>query len=360
MWKEWLYPYNAFNSIKALVFRERLGKILDWHGGGKTVLPPPVTVTIDPTNLCNVNCFWCKNREFRQRESRSISDSQLLEIPEFLKDWGVKSVMISGGEPLLHPKITEFLNALGAKKIPIGLKTNGILLVKPALRKAVLAHVDWIAFSVDAASSQTYLRAKKATVNSFEKLLANIKWLVDNREVGKPRITLKYLIHHLTFSEMYAFVNMGKLMKVDEIHFRPLYLDRYKYAKGVRKTAGYYLREARKDFESDNFRVYGIVSKFEREWERAIRFKDCLASPLSGVFAADGKFYLCTDRRGDDSVSLGKFYPFMLFKKKWGSEEHRKMATQITPQLCPKCGMTGPNEVAERCILKDEMFLDFV
>jgi len=361
MWKEWINVYNSYNSLKALCHRDGIAKAVEWTDGKTKELPAPITVAVDPTNLCNVNCSWCKYREYRSASATSIPDSRLLEIPSVLKSWGVKAVVVSGGEPLMHPKIAEFLAQLGKEGLSTGLKTNGLLLTKPTIRKAVLTHVKWVGFSVDAATASTYLKIKRAGLQSFEKVLANIKWLANNRKAhNRPRITMKFLIHHVNYGEEYAFCDLAKTLGADEVLIRPVYLQRYRFTRGVRKTAEFYLREARKAFESDSFRVYAIVHKVEREWDRAIRFKKCYATPLGGVFGADGNFYICKDRRGDIAASLGKWHPFEEFLASWGGEEHRNLVERISPQACPKCSLSIINEIVERAILEDEMTLDFI
>jgi len=156
---------------------------------------------------------------------------------------------------------------------------------------------------------------------------------------------------------MYQFVDLAKSLGVDEVHFRPVYLPRYEFYPGPRKTAEWHLRESRKEFESDDFHIYGIVHKFDRGWMRAIRFEKCQATPLSGVFAADQIFYLCGDRRGDKLLNLGKYFPFDKFLEKWGSDEHKDKISRISPQACPRCSLCMTNEVIER---KGDMFLRFV
>jgi MoaA/NifB/PqqE/SkfB family radical SAM enzyme len=359
MWKEWLSPYNSFNSVKLLTHSERIEKIRLWLDEAPE-LPPPLTVYVDPTNLCNVNCFWCKNKAFRQAEARSITDNQLMELPTFLKEWDVRSMTVSGGEPLLHPKIVPFMQSAAQLGLAIGLKTNGYNLSKEDILKAVAESCQWVGVSVDAATEVTYSKVKKAPLKALERVLAGIEALVKARGPGLSRITMKFLVHHSNFAEMYAFAQLAKNVGVNEVHFRPISLDRYRYVRGVCRTAAFYLREARKDFEDDNFKIYGPVSKFDSTWARMIRFKRCLVTSLFGVFAANGLFYLCPDRRGDKNLTLGKFYPFADFKPLWGSDAHRAAVKKITPQLCQKCGYNLDNEVIEHGVLNDDMLVNFI
>jgi MoaA/NifB/PqqE/SkfB family radical SAM enzyme len=360
MWKEWLSPHTTFNVLKPLAFKERLGGAINWLEERSDVLLPPITVEIHPTNLCNVNCSWCNVKDYRTENLTSIPDNQLLELPKLLSKWGVKSIVLSGGEPLLHPKIAEFLNEAHRTDLQVGLKTNGVNLSKEPIREAVLAGVDWVGISIDAATAETYMSVKKPGIDAFEKVLLSMKWLSQNRKEKKPFITAKFLVHHQTYTEQYIFCDLVKSCGADEVHIRPLYLPRYRFPYKVRTTSAFYLREARKMMENETFHIYGIVHKVEREWTRAVRFQKCYATPLRAVLGANGKAYLCADRMGDSSQSLGRWYPFDTLRRKWGSKEHRELVSHIAPSACPLCSLCDVNEVAEKCLVKDSMFLDFV
>ena len=60
---EWLPQkrWNPFNSNKLLahVYRWRLIR------RGRP-LPPPVLITVDPTNVCNFDCVWCNAAYIRR------------------------------------------------------------------------------------------------------------------------------------------------------------------------------------------------------------------------------------------------------------------------------------------------------
>ena len=234
------------------------------------------------------------------------------------------------------------------------------LIASSNIRHAIIESADWVGISLDVASKQTYCKLKKSKLSDFDNIIEGILKLVAERNNKSPKIVLKSLLHHLTYNEMYDFAELGKKLNVDAVHFRPMYYDKYKYHIGVRKTAAYHLREARKSFEDDNFKIYGVVHKFDQSWEKIIRFNKCYASALTGVFAADGKFYLCPDRRGDEQLSFGKFYPYNKILEKWGSDEHKEMMKMIQPQTCPRCSLCTANELVEKCIISDEMFYRFI
>jgi len=355
--KEWSTQYNSFNSLKVLAWREQLEQMA--RGG----FPPPVSVTVDPTNLCNVNCVWCIWGKFRKRKPVSIPDNVLLEMPQFLKQWGVKSVCIAGGgEPLVHPRITDFISELDNSALSAGLITNGLALKGDELRRIVAGTLRWIGISIDAATSKTYQKIKRPiSYKAFDKVLENVKWICEHRrEERRPQIGAKFLIHDFNYKEIYQFVGMMKDLGVDDVHFRPVYIPHYHFTDRVTEEASMFLNKARDDFEDENFKVFGILHKFDETWVRAIRFKKCRATPIAGFFLADGTFATCCDRRDDPRMNLGEYYPFPQFLKKWGGEEHKKIVEGINPKYCPRCTQAITNEVIEKVIIEDRMTLEFV
>ena len=341
--------------MKILSWRENLEKIVDGN------FPPPISVQIDPSNLCQIECIWCNTKKFRESCPQTMSTKVLLGLPKFLKEWGVKSVELTGGEPLTHPKIVEFLYLLKENGLLIGLQTNGIKLGEGEICKAVINTCDWVGVSVDAATNKLYSRTKKSLVNTFQKVINSVSILAKVRgEKRLPLVTLKFLLHHTTYGEMYQFADMAKSLGANDVHFRPVYLNNYYFKIGVRKTSEWHLREARKDFEDEDFHIYGIVHKFDRDWQRIIRFKKCYATPLTGVFAVDGIFYMCADRRGDKLLNLGKFVPFDKFLEQWGSKMHKDKIDRIASAACPRCSQCITNEIIERVVRGKEMTLDFV
>ena len=64
---------------------------------------------VELTNKCNLKCFYCYN-ESNSKNDIFLEFGKYLEILKVLRDNNVRSIVLSGGEPLLHPRIVEILN----------------------------------------------------------------------------------------------------------------------------------------------------------------------------------------------------------------------------------------------------------
>ena len=123
---------------------------------------------LNVTWLCNLRCQHCyvnQRREFMSFETFKKT------VDEFYAIGGLK-LMISGGEPLLHPRIWEFLEYARKKPFRIVLLTNGLLIgEKDAVRLKGL--VDEVQVSIDGIEGHEKLRGV-----SVETAMKAVKTLV--------------------------------------------------------------------------------------------------------------------------------------------------------------------------------------
>lgn len=111
------------------------------------------------TPRCNSNCLYCYN-VWKQDQSYPQEELPLSKIKELfdriLTENSLAGVTLAGGEPLLHPDIVEVAAFLKAKKVRVGLATNGSLLDETMTRKLIDAGVDYFEISLPGLEEKTY------------------------------------------------------------------------------------------------------------------------------------------------------------------------------------------------------------
>jgi organic radical activating enzyme len=85
------------------------------------------TAVIDATYRCNDNCEFCFNKKLLNKAPQ-LSPREIYEKYELArKKWGIRQVILSGGEPTLHPDFFEIMDFfLNSTKTRISLNTNGL------------------------------------------------------------------------------------------------------------------------------------------------------------------------------------------------------------------------------------------
>jgi MoaA/NifB/PqqE/SkfB family radical SAM enzyme len=135
----------------------------------------PVSVLVELTYRCNLDCFFCYNDLGLRGEP--LRREQYFQLFQELSDLGVLHLTLSGGEPLAHP---DFL-ALGARARELGfavrIKSNGHAL-RGELARRLRDEVDpfLIETSLHGATAATHDRQTRVP-GSFERLLENLAGL---------------------------------------------------------------------------------------------------------------------------------------------------------------------------------------
>lgn len=71
---------------------------------------------------CNLNCCWCDTKHFfHSGKSFSISEDMLLST---LSSYQCKNIIITGGEPLINPQISQIVKLLKYTGYHITIETN--------------------------------------------------------------------------------------------------------------------------------------------------------------------------------------------------------------------------------------------
>jgi radical SAM protein with 4Fe4S-binding SPASM domain len=130
------------NLLEVLVKYEFLGK------DNLSPVQYPYNAYLNVTNFCNLKCSYCYFGSHPNLD-HGLEKTQMFEIVDKLYDGGIKNIVISGGEPLLRPNISELLVYIKGKGFEeITLLTNGTS-VSEELARVVSHCVDVVHVSLD-------------------------------------------------------------------------------------------------------------------------------------------------------------------------------------------------------------------
>ena len=107
-------------------------------------LKSPISVVWEITNNCNFKCPHCRAYQKIEKENKDLEDKILDEL---IKS-EVLVVNVSGGEPLLNPRVFNIIKKLTDNNIYVILSTNGYL-YKKYRKKIKEAGVKLVQVSVD-------------------------------------------------------------------------------------------------------------------------------------------------------------------------------------------------------------------
>lgn len=138
------------------------------------------SIYIEITNKCNFNCVYCYN-DSNYTKNEEISFQVIKKIVEFCTQSGVKTLEISGGEPLIHSYFNEILEYIYEKGLRVRLISNGSLFSKHI--EILQRYNPMIQTTLDGYTSELndFQRGDK----SFNLIINGIKSLLESKYSGK-------------------------------------------------------------------------------------------------------------------------------------------------------------------------------
>ena len=120
------------------------------------------TLRISVTDRCNFRCVYCMPKEVFGRDYAFLERSQLLSLEEIARvaavfaGLGVRTVRITGGEPLVRRNVEHLVELVSAiPGLDLALTTNGALLPQKAEALA-RAGLDRVTVSLDSVDDATF------------------------------------------------------------------------------------------------------------------------------------------------------------------------------------------------------------
>ncbi|MGM0365719.1 MAG: radical SAM/SPASM domain-containing protein [Actinomycetota bacterium] len=140
----------------------------------------PLRVWVEVTNICNLKCPICPNKDIPQEEKGLMDFSLYRNIIDQLGTKVNDIYLFHRGEPFLHPELADMIAY--AKKSPatVRIHTNGTLLDKDNTDKIIKSGLDFISFSFDGYDSETYERHR--VNSSFEATLDSILYFLKRKK----------------------------------------------------------------------------------------------------------------------------------------------------------------------------------
>lgn len=131
----------------------------------------PYIVAVNLTKRCNLNCAHCY-MDAQQRMSVTDGEMQDEEVFALFNDIGSRApgtiIVLTGGEPLLHPGLDSFVTAGSKAGLRMVLGTNGVLLTEKRAEALKTAGLEGMGISLDSIRPQAH-DSFRGMAGAFEK-----------------------------------------------------------------------------------------------------------------------------------------------------------------------------------------------
>jgi MoaA/NifB/PqqE/SkfB family radical SAM enzyme len=171
----------------------------------------PVLVLF-PHSRCNCRCVMCDIWK-ANRDRRELEEADLAPHIDGIRRLGVRWIVLSGGEPLMHSNLWRLCAALEPLDVTITLLSTGLLLEEHAAD--VTRWCNEVIVSLD--GPREVHDAIRRVPGAYERLAAGVAAL--RRERPSIRVTARSVIQKLNFRELPAIVDAAIALGLDGVSF---------------------------------------------------------------------------------------------------------------------------------------------
>ena len=329
----------------------------------------PVTVNTGFTTYCDHSCVWCSSAyttrkipSLKERDELIVVPSVWIKNIRILAQGGTQGLIIAGqGEPLLHPKAKEMLDAVADTGMKYMLFSNGQR-ANEKFYESFFEAAAAVRFSVDAASPEMHKRWHSAKNSQgggrsdFDKVVSNIRNLVEEkRRRGSisPHIGCQMICSKLTQDDFEDFARLWRDVGVDYVAYKSLQRNKSNESITISSMDLHTTEEERAEqaqrmlerlllikgrYETDTFKVHVKIDQIQHAYVKrfngAERYDHCRAHPLTPMIEPDGNVYVCIDHGGNPDFVIGNIYNNTI-DEIWGSTQRQEVIKRI--DLKTKC-----------------------
>lgn len=211
----------------------------------------PDFLQINLTTRCNLKCQICTTYKVPSLIDQELTSTEIKQIVLQAAELGLKKIVFSGGEPFLRNDIFEIISFLRENtKMEVIITTNGTLVDSLLAEKIIQAKINHLQVSLDGATDKTHdlVRGDGAFAKTTEALRILNK-------IGKSSLALglSFTVTRLNYKEMPSFLELGRVLGVDNILFIPFIEDNtYRHEKQTVNKAIFTAKESEEFNETLN------------------------------------------------------------------------------------------------------------
>ncbi len=153
----------------------------------RVALSNPETLWFNTGTLCNIECANCYIESSPKNDRLvylTLADVECYLDQLETRNWGVREIGFTGGEPFMNPAMNAMIAASAARGYDVLILTNAMA---PMMRKSVReelatliqTHGDRLTFRISVDHHTAALHDTERGAGTFEKTLAGMRWLRD-------------------------------------------------------------------------------------------------------------------------------------------------------------------------------------
>lgn len=192
------------------------------YGRNSQQLPPQLlqfsedkrpVVVWNITRACNLNCIHCYAGAFKGGSQKGLGKEEGLALLDDLASFEVPVILFSGGEPLLHPDLSEFVRFAVGRGMRAVISTNGTLIARDKARELKKIGVSYVGVSLD--GMETVNDRFRGRAGAFHQAMAGIR----NCQEAGLKVGLRFTMNQINWTEISGIFDLVEEYGLDRVCF---------------------------------------------------------------------------------------------------------------------------------------------
>lgn len=248
----------------------------------------PTVASVELTNKCNIRCMHCYGN-FGNKKEYVMSLDKAKTLLSDLKNIGVTTVELTGGEITVHPNIKEILlNAINLKFNQISLLTNGIALSNEII-DIIIKNKSMILVQIDLHSlDDNYLTWFAKVPNTLNLIKSKIIKLAENN----VKMRIATVVTHKNIDELEGIADWVHSLGIDHYGVSPV----VSLGRAVNSDSNLFIniddaKKLEKKLEQINNKYENLLSLIDVDRSKN---KNCGCLTSHAVISPNGDIKICT------------------------------------------------------------------
>lgn len=183
------------------------------HGAPNSAGERRPIVVWNITRQCNLRCLHCYSDSDSKTYPGELSFQQCQGVLDDLAGFGVPGVLLSGGEPLIHPRFFDIAGYARQKGLRVTLSTNGTLITREIAQKLKDLQLAYVGISLDGiGKTHDHFRGREG---AFDRTVAAFR---NCKAVGQ-KVGLRLTLSRNTMDDLDGILDFIEAEEIDRVCF---------------------------------------------------------------------------------------------------------------------------------------------
>ncbi len=327
------YQRNGLNGFKNLMKNywvlQREPEIVDTE---------VLTVIIEPTVRCNLNCITC-SEVTRGRTKKDMSFSEFKSILDQFP-YAIKLALQGVGEPLLNRDLFRMIRLAKERKIYVYFNSNGTLLDEENSNWLIQSGLDLINFSIDGGTKEVYEKIRRGA--SFEEFRRRVKRFMEIKGAHPlPEVHAWFVLNQYNREDILPTLRFIRDLGISKLNIQRMHTWGRKDKRDVVNDDEFLKLKGIKEEVTIASEEIGISVEWLWDIEDKKPIRRCQAPWYTTYITVEGYVTPCCVHGSDPQLIRFGQLKENSFKEIWNGKEYQEFRKMLKsdspPSICREC-----------------------